>query len=798
MVNVVINSTPNVINKILTYRVSPDLKDLVKKGSLVLVPIGKQEATGIVIDFIYDIAKKGIKQIKQVIETDFIPPKMLKLGYYLSERYFCPLGIALNTLVPPAMNRRLKYRWRWQPLNESENKEAVSLAHFLSPTAGLIADFLLKKKTISESQFSKFGKKSEIIRELNLLESHGLVKKEWFWQKAPRQRQRLWVETRPEAVEAVENLRKKAPRQAAILQNLLTNGPQLVSALTSGGGYSSLKRLKEQGLINFSEQLPIKANDNFNEINLNKEQQQSVNAIVNCLGKYKTFLLHGITGSGKTEVYLRSAREALKKGYQVLLLVPEHALIPQMLNRVRQELGEEQVAVIQGNLPDGERTEIWKKSLKGKIKIVIGTRAALFAPLPRLGLIILDEEHVSSYKQDQAPRYDAREVAIKRGIMEEAVVVFGSATPSTESYYLARSGRIGLLQLPLRVGNLSLPKVEIVDLRKEFRTGNHGYLSRTLKQKVSNTLRTGKQAILFLNRRGYAPQVICRNCGQVTLCDNCGIALTFHNDSTLRCHYCGHVAKFKDKCKFCGGKLARLGIGTQRLEEEVRALWPKAKILRADADTITGRGQWEKIYSTFLKGQADILIGTQTIAKGMDFPNVDVVGVINADLSLYQPDFRARERTFQILTQVAGRAGRKSLGGKVFIQTYNPDDPAIVLAAKQDYKSFYEQEIKLRKALNYPPFIKLVCLGFIGTNEARVIETAHTLTQLINSSESNIEVLGPVPGYPPRLNNNYRWQIMLKLTNWANNKKTLVECLKTFRNHSDIRIIVDVGPINNW
>lgn len=797
LIEVAVNSAPGVINKTLTYQVPPELVPRVKTGTLVLVTVKKQMATGIVVNQVETTERRKLETIKAVLEENFLPPGLVELGRYLASRYFCPLAVALKALLPPATGRRLVRQWCWLPREGAEMEAALDLAGCLPPSAGLVAEYLANHRLICEERLQQFGRRPEIARTLALLQSHGLVREQWRWQPAPVRRQSRWVVPKEEAMSAAKELHKRAPRQAAILEELLLNGPRLTVSLAARGGYAALQRLERQGLVEFMEVPPAKSQEKVSEIELNRYQEKAVSAIKEALGRGGTFLLHGITGSGKTEVYIRCAREALARGYQALFLVPEHALIPQMAARLRQGLGA-QVAVVHGNLPSGERASTWELARRGEIQIVTGSRSALFAPLPRLGLIVVDEEHAGSYKQEAAPRYDTREVAIKRGSLEGAVVVLGSATPSIESYYLAGRGRIHLLDLPRRVENLSLPRLEIVDMRAEFRAGYQGILSRRLCQEIDAVLAAGRQAILFLNRRGYAPHIICRQCGHVTLCRHCAIALTYHQDANLRCHYCGYVERAGDSCPACGGTLARLGAGTQRVEEEVRKLWPQARILRADGDTTARRGQWEAIYRTFAAGQADILIGTQTISKGMDFPGVTLVGVVNADLSLYQPDFRARERTFQLLIQVAGRAGRKTSDGKVIIQTYNPQDPAIILASTQDYQKFYQQEIVNRRALGYPPFSKLVRLGFTGPDEARVIEAAYNLGQIIGCTDSNIKVMGPAPGYPARVQDNYRWQLVLKIPDFARSKENLARSLKTFQNRYGVRIIVDVGPINPW
>ncbi|WP_338819407.1 primosomal protein N' [Moorella thermoacetica] len=817
LVEVAVNSAPGAIDKTLTYRVPPEMAAGVRVGSLVLVTVGKQMATGLVVDLQGGTGHSSLKDIRAVLEADFLPPHLVELGRYMAERYFCPLAVALSAMLPPATGRRLERRWRWVPTSGEETAASLNLAGYLPSPARAVAAYLAEVAVAGESQLRPFARGRELAGALKILATHGLIREEWNWRQAPGVRRPYWAVPRPGAAAALAGMERRAPRQARILRALLEGGPRPAADLAAGNGYTALRRLEEMGLIELTlgppagaEGMPPSRFEGGSEeygnhggagggvapLQLNRDQEEALRAIEGALSQGGTFLLYGVTGSGKTEVYLRAIRAALARGRRALFLVPEHSLIPQVVARLRQAVGDG-VAVIHGNLSPGERAAIWERARRGEIRVIAGSRSALFAPLPDLGLIIVDEEHAGSYKQDAAPRYDAREVAIKRGHLEGAVVVLGSATPSTETFYLARRGAINLLQLPRRVENLSLPAVEIVDLREEFRAGHQGYLSRRLRQEVAAALAAGRQAILFLNRRGYAPHVLCRRCGYVPLCRHCDVALTYHQDGTLRCHYCGRGEPARANCPACGGSLVRLGAGTQRVEAEARALWPGARIIRADGDTTARKGRWEEIYRTFAGGHADILVGTQTIARGMDFPGVTLVGVVNADLSLYQPDFRARERTFQLLTQVAGRAGRKS-AGKVIIQTYNPADPAITLAAAQDYRRFYEQEIAGRRAGGYPPFVKLVRVGFSGRDEAGVIEAAHDLAGSIKGAGAQIEVLGPAPGFPVRVQDNYRWQLVLKVPAWSRNKARLAGCLANYRPRHDIRMIVDVGPINPW
>ncbi len=797
LVEIAINSAPKSISKTLTYSVPSELISKVKPGTLVQINVKKQMFTGLVVKGVQETGCAEIKPIVKVLEEEFLPLGLVKLGCYMANHYFCSLAAALGAMLPPATSERLEQCWLWKPCKGKETEAALKLASYLPPPVPMLAGYLADNRLVSPRMLQRLGRQRDITQGLVILQTHGLIKEKWCWQLPPCRRRPRWVIPEIKTAAEAELLQKRAPRQAAILKRLLTDGPQPAAALAAPGGYAALNRLEERGLVRYSEGPPTERQKTAPTVELNKHQQHAVRTINKALGQGGTFLLHGITGSGKTEVYIDSIREALSKGYQALVLVPEHALIPQMVSRLEQRLGIK-VAVVHGSLPRGERSFVWEQIRRGKVQIVVGTRSAVFSPLPRLGLLVVDEEHSGSYKQEMAPRYDTREMAIKRGDLEGAVVVMGTATPSIESFYLTERKRVQRLDLPQRVEGLSLPQLKIIDLRAEFRAGHQGILSRRLCKEINMALAAGKQAILFLNRRGYASHIICRQCGHVALCRHCSIALTYHQDATLRCHYCGYVQRSENSCSLCGGALARLGVGTQRLEKEVIKLWPRAKILRADGDTTGRRGQWEKMYHTFAAGKADILIGTQMVTKGMDFPGVTLVGVINADLSLYQPDFRARERTFQLLTQVAGRAGRRISGGQVIIQTYNPHDPAIILASTQDYLQFYQQELQYRQTLGYPPFNKLVRLGFSGSCEGQVIEVAHKLAGVVGRINAPIKIMGPAPGYPVKIQDNYRWQLMLKVPDFTHNRGNLIKALKNFQNNYRVRIIVDVGPINPW
>ncbi|MCL5935480.1 MAG: primosomal protein N', partial [Firmicutes bacterium] len=517
----------------------------------------------------------------------------------------------------------------------------------------------------------------------------------------------------------------------------------------------------------------------------------------------RVFLLYGITSSGKTEVYLRAIAHTLANDRQAVVMVPEISLTPQMVSAFKGRFGD-RVAVLHSRLSEGERYDEWRRIARGEAPVVLGARSAAFAPLERPGLIILDEEHETSYKQEETPRYHARDVALRLAGQFEAVVVLGSATPSVESFYRTRpGGPYSLLTLTKRVEMRPLPGVRVVDMREEFRAGDTGILSRPLAEAVEDRLKRGQQVILFLNRRGYATFVVCRECGLVMKCPHCDISLTYHTRGHLRCHYCNHTVNAPGHCPDCGSKyVGYFGTGTQRVEEEVARCFPDARILRMDSDTTTRKGSHGRILDTFREGGADILIGTQMVAKGLDMPGVTLVGVINADVTLHMPDFRSAERTFQLVAQVAGRAGRGELGGEVMVQTMSPDHYSIVFAAAHDYRNFYLHELRIRKALNYPPFSRLARVLVTGAAEEKVKELAQGCASMVagligglDASEGT-EIMGPAPAPLPRIKDRYRYHLIVKSKSGNRLRELLQPVLDRMAGGKDGSVVVDIDPQN--
>jgi primosomal protein N' (replication factor Y) len=604
----------------------------------------------------------------------------------------------------------------------------------------------------------------------------------------------------------------KKPRQAAVLKASVGCPGLTMTELAAAAGASmkTVKTLVASGMLEAVSQGPlsgvplIEETDCNSSLRLNPRQEQVLKPVARLLeeGQFGVFLLHGVTGSGKTEVYLHALSTALKTGRQGVAMVPEIALTPQMIDLFRARFGRK-VAVLHSALSDRERYVQWLRVKSGEAPIVLGTRSAVFAPLPRPGLFVIDEEHETTYKQEDHLRYHAREVAIKRAQLTGAVVLLGSATPSLESRLKAGKGLVyRLLELPHRIDHKPLPEVKVVDMRREIKNGNRGIFSQALTEAVNLRLDRGEQILLFLNRRGYATIVVCRECGLVLKCPRCDISLTYHLDNRLRCHYCNHTIPAPGRCPGCSSRyISHFGTGTQKVEEEAKRLFERAGIVRMDSDTTTRKGSHERILKSFREGKADILIGTQMIAKGLDLPKVTLVGVINADTTLHMPDFRAAERTFQLLTQVAGRSGRGDLPGEVLIQTYSPDHYSITAAAAHDYEGFYKNEMRVRRALGYPPFSHLALLLFTHEDEDEAKKGAFLaqeffVKELLNAG-GQIDLLGPAPATLNKLKGRHRWQLVLKGPK-RNSLKELIreflDKLETIRPAFKPVVNVDINP----
>ncbi|HET9870095.1 MAG TPA: primosomal protein N', partial [bacterium] len=534
---------------------------------------------------------------------------------------------------------------------------------------------------------------------------------------------------------------------------------------------------------------------------LHPQQQAALTPLTAAIqaGGFRAFLLQGVTGSGKTEVYLRAIEETLKKGKQAVVLIPEIALTPQTVERFTGRFGA-RVAVLHSRLDPAERARQWKRLAAGQAAIAVGARSALFAPVPALGLIVVDEEHEGSYKQEETPRYQARDSAVKRAQLTGAVAILGSATPSLETLKNAQEGKYGWLTLPERVNRRPLPRVRVVDLKEEAQAlgGERPVLSLALETALRENLDKGEQSILFLNRRGFNTVTLCLKCGEPVHCPHCAVPVTTHRVGgkvTLTCHYCDWKGPVPAKCPACGGAPVQpLGLGTERLEEELKALFPKARVARMDLDTTAERGSHQKILDRFRAGEADILLGTQMIAKGHDFPGVTLVGVVGADTGLSLPDFRASERVFQLLVQVAGRAGRAEKEGVIYLQTYNPDHPSVKAAARHDTEGFWAAELRLRQELDYPPFTRLGLLVFRSEDEKKAQAAAARAASFLTGREPGVEARGPAPAAFTKIRGHYRWQVLLKSKNPAALRRLLAAMDAELEPPKGVFRTVDLDP----
>lgn len=619
-----------------------------------------------------------------------------------------------------------------------------------------------------------------------------------------------WCSLRPSVtVEELRAVRKRAPKQGTILDILAKVGSLPVGQVLklAEADRRSLKALVEKGLVFLHEQeAAVALEEELLEEppRLTPEQSRVMAEIQGKLvpPQYEVFLLHGVTGSGKTEIYLQSLARTMEAGYQGIVLFPEISLTTHLVERFYRRFGR-RVAVLHSGLSVAERLATLDRIRAGQVAVVVGTRSAVFAPVPKLGLIILDEEHETSYQQEAVPKYHAREVAMARAFINKVPVILGSATPSLESYYQARQGKQKLLVMGERVEQRPLPQVLVADLRAELKEGNASVFSRLLQDKLRERLEQGEQAILFLNRRGYASLLHCRDCGQVIKCARCDVSLTYYaKQHCLKCHYCGYTRAVPPACPACHSpRLRPLGVGTEKVEQELLHLFPGARAIRLDSDTVRRKSDYYRLWEIFAKQEADIMIGTQMVAKGLDFPGVTLVGVILADQMLNFPDFRARERTFQLLTQVAGRAGRGSRPGEVVIQTYAPGDATIQAVVRHSYREFFAKEIKLRELLHYPPFSHILRILVLGPDEEKCETGGKEIGQQINyyRGTAEVTVFGPTPAPLAKINNVYRWQLLLKGPDLKKMRQLVGSALRDVaqggRLPRGIRISLDIDPL---
>ena len=781
------------LDQTFTYAVPDVLRDRVAVGMRAVAPFQTRIETGYIVSLSDSTQLERVRALLDLPDNEPVfGNDMLALCRWIAEYYCCSLGEALATAAPAGLrgSTRKIYTLRQDQVTQS--------GRFNARQQKVVAE-LFKRGPLSEGQIAQAVGRTALSNTLQSLVERGMLTAEAvFSDGSVSLHTEMWVSLIEDAIPPMEDLaraQRRAPKRAALYLDLLYGEPErLCSALCAkhNASPSVLVGLEKEGWVRRYEREAYRSPDLSADaratmkLALNAEQKAAYDAAVSCMTRreFQTFLLHGITGSGKTEVYLQVIEEALNLGRDAILLVPEISLTPQTVGRLVARFAE-RIAVLHSGLGSGERYDEWRRARRGEVRIVVGARSAVFAPLPDLGLIIVDEEHDTSYKQGDTPRYHARDVAIVRAKMNNAVCILGSATPSLESYYNSATGKSVRIELRHRATRAVLPDVQVVDMREERReSAGDVILSRVLEEEAQERIRLGEQVILLLNRRGHSPYVLCPKCGWVYRCENCNVSMTYHaRNSSVYCHYCNDRKDAPIHCVECGfGPVVYLGTGTQKAEEYLMQAFPGARVERMDADSTSEKGGHAKILGRFAAGETDILIGTQMLAKGHDYPGVTLVGVINADTGLSVPDFRSAENAFQLLTQVAGRAGRGGRPGKVIIQTFRPRHYVIQTAAKQDYLAFYHREMQERDAAKYPPYRRMANLALEGEDplvvEQSMVALARTVFETIRTlGFEGVETLGPAPASISRVMKKYRWNLAL-LSKSAKRLNTLVRAVR--------------------
>ncbi len=731
------------IDKPYSYVIPESLLDTVSAGSRVIVPFGRgnKRSEGIVLALEDESQRQELKCIESVMDPEPVfSQEQLKLALWMRERFFCTLYEAARAMLPAGM--------------------------WYSSDGHRIGDKTQKFVTLAVS-----GEEATLI---------------------------------------AAQRRMRAPRQAEVLNVLADVGEAAVADVCAFASVTSatVTALEKQGLVTVSVRevyrRPNVRRDGRRggQIELTREQESAYRGLLALMeeGVPHAALLFGVTGSGKTSVYIRLVQDALSSGRTAIVLVPEIALTPQLVGVFSSYFGDD-IALLHSSLTMGERYDEWKRINNGSVKVVIGTRSAIFAPLKNIGLIVIDEEQEHTYKSENSPRYHARDVAKFRCVRENALLVLGSATPSVESMYAARAGRYSLFTIANRFNANPLPEVLIADMRREIKEGNGGVVGGLLREELKKNIDRGEQSILFLNRRGASGLVMCGECGHVFTCRNCSVSMTYHSvGRRLRCHYCGSSQPLPECCPECGGKLKFVGAGTQKLEEELAEIFPGVGVIRMDTDTVSKAGSHQKLLDKFKKDNVPILLGTQMVTKGLDFSNVTLAGVISADQSLYAGDFRAHERTFSLITQVVGRSGRGQKAGRAVIQTFTPENPVLLLAAKQDYMGFYEQEIVTRGLISAPPIRDIITVTVTGLDEAAVLRGCVRIGEALRAAwiGPGLEVLGPAPAGVTKVNNRFRYKMTLVLKNNSRNREMVAAVIRGFaqdKENKNLSVFADADPV---
>jgi len=793
-------SLPVPLDRPFTYSLPETLRHRVKPGCRVIVPFGPRKMTGVTLRCHDDAPDVATRDALRLIDSEpVLDDELLALARWIANYYCAPLGEVLRTMLPLANEIRSGKVYSLTPAGLDAARQLLLDAGPEDPVASVLrmlekhplsASYLAKKLPLADKVIRSLERKGFIVVEHVRTERDPL--------RAASENLRIELESEP-----IEGRFPKAERELVAFLTLHPGSHNLKDLETQVRGSSAAARsLARKRIVTLTRESVAQASGPVRTRHaLNPAQQAAFDPIHSAIEskQFRTFLLHGVTGSGKTEVYLNAIDSTLATGRGALLLVPEIALTPAMASQFFSRFGD-RVSILHSAFTDNERADQWRRIRSGGSSVVVGTRSGVFAPVHNLGLIVVDEEHDQSYKQEETPRYNGRDVAIVRAQAAGACVVLGSATPSLESRYNVERAKYTLLELPERIERRPMPTVELIDMREEFlETRKQSTFSRRLLEAIGQRLDTGEQVMLLLNRRGFSSFVACRACGERIQCRDCSVTLTYHRrDRRLLCHYCNYAERVPSVCPKCRSEhINFLGLGSEKVEEELHREFPRARIARLDRDTVTGKRQYEVILQGFRERNFDILVGTQMIAKGHDIPNVTLVGVVSADIGLGMPDFRAAERTFQLLTQVAGRAGRGDLPGIVLVQTINPDHYAIRMAAAQDYQAFYEKELNFRRMMHYPPFSAMANLLVRSEKQEDALRLSTDLGRFLTPAPEKIKIMGPAEAPVPRLKNEFRYQLLIK----AASRVALNDLLRRARDFAldkkwnATALVIDVDPL---
>lgn len=801
---VAVEKTTYTFDKIFDYAVPVSLCSRAKKGARVLVPFGRgnRKRQGIIFE-IHNRSHDGLKSIISVLDDEpVLSEEMISTASFMKERYFCTYYDAVKTMLPAGINYRITTLYGAKSSFDFE--ESV-----LDDEQQRIFNYLVvKRKAVkSDKILDDFGLSGTEILD-RMVSAGALYKSDEAFRRVSDAVMKMAAPT--ELAESASI--KLTEKQGAVLDLLKMTGGTSVKEICYFTGVTSgvVDALFKKGLVYFYDEEVFRIDNRSRDLNLepvvlSDEQQVACNNLYNeyCDSQPHTSLLYGVTGSGKTSVFMKLIEKVIDDDKGIIVMVPEISLTPQFVSLFSKRFGDK-IAVFHSALSLGERLDEYKRVKKGLAKIVIGTRSAVFAPFEKIGLIIMDEEQEYSYKSESSPRYHAREIAKFRCAQNNALLVLSSATPSVETFYYAKSGRYSLNTLTSRYGSATLPEVVTADMNVELQNGNATGFSNILLENINYNLENGKQSILLLNRRGYNTFVTCRMCGDAVVCPNCSISLTYHRaNHRLMCHYCGYSVPYSDECPTCHSKTLRFGgAGTQKAEKDIAEIFPDARILRMDTDTASSKSSYERMISAFADGKYDILIGTQMVAKGLDFPNVTLVGVLNTDQMLYADDYRSYERSFSLLTQVVGRSGRGTSKGMAVIQSYTPDNLIISMAANQDYNNFYNTEIKIREAMLYPPFADICLVGFVGEKQQLALRAANAFLQSFIALAKKeyphmpLRILGPSPATVVKVSNKFRYKLIIKCKNNREFRKLLSTLLIDFGDNKEFSNVTAYADMN--